>query len=144
MDPDVGSKIRDLTRNELRYAWDTISITASAQICADALSSRSDLGLRYGNLLPVQSPREDVETITTVMYTAFGRYFKFGDQDMYASQEDYEFGRMFYAMAEQLMAQVWVISLLHSNSFPFSVNSNCMLTKTWVVGETPDSSRNGG
>ncbi|KAJ5814240.1 uncharacterized protein N7503_000990 [Penicillium pulvis] len=105
MDPDVGSKIRDLTRNELRYAWDTISIPASAQICADALSSRSGLGLRYGNLLPVKSPREDVETITTVMYTAFGKYFKFGDQDMHASQEDYEFGRMFYALAEQLMAE---------------------------------------
>lgn len=105
-DPEVGAKIREITWNELKYAWDTISIPASAQICADALSSNSRLGLRYGNLLPVRSPREDVETITTVMYTVFGKYFKFGDQEMPASTEDFEFGRDFYGLAEHLMAQV--------------------------------------
>ncbi|KAF9891548.1 hypothetical protein FE257_004015 [Aspergillus nanangensis] len=104
-DPDVGAKIRHLTQNELRYAWDTISIPASAQICADALSTNSSLGIRYGNLLPVKSPREDVETTTTVMYTVFGKHFKFGDRDMPASREDFEFGKTFYAMAEQLMLQ---------------------------------------
>lgn len=102
----MGAKIRDLTRDELKYAWDTISIPASAQICAAALSSNSRLGLRYGNLLPVKSPREDVETITTVMYTVFGKHFKFGDQEMPASPEDFEFGRKFYSLAEQLMAKV--------------------------------------
>jgi NADPH:quinone reductase-like Zn-dependent oxidoreductase len=105
-DPDVGAKIRELTQNSLQHAWDTISIPSSAQICANALSSDSRLNLRYGNLLPVKSPREDVETITTVMYTVFGKYFKFGEHDMPASPEDLEFGRKFYALGEQLMAKV--------------------------------------
>ncbi|KAL4802566.1 chaperonin 10-like protein [Aspergillus unguis] len=104
-DPEVGAKIREVTDNKLQHAWDTISIPSSAQICADSLSSDSRLSLRYGNLLPVKSPREEVETITTVMYTVFGKFFKFGDRDMPASEEDLEFGRKFYALGEGLMAK---------------------------------------
>ncbi|KAJ0416301.1 chaperonin 10-like protein [Aspergillus carlsbadensis] len=100
---DVGAQIREKTANQLRHAWDTISIPSSARICADALSTSSALGLRYGNLLPVKCPRDDVRSTTTVMYTAFGRDFKFGDQDMPASQEDYAFAKMFYELGEKLI-----------------------------------------
>ncbi|EXJ71194.1 uncharacterized protein A1O5_06188 [Cladophialophora psammophila CBS 110553] len=104
-DPTIGSQIRKLTQNKLRYAWDTVSIPDSAKICADALSTESALCLRYGNLLPVKCLRDDVETTTTVMYTVFGNFFKFGDQDMSASQEDFKFGRMFYELTEKLLTE---------------------------------------
>jgi hypothetical protein len=90
----------------LRYAFDTISIPESAKICADALSTDSEVGLRYGNLLPVKCPRDDVVTTTTVMYTVFKSFFKFGEQDMPPSEEDYEFGRTIYGLTEKLVAEV--------------------------------------
>jgi len=41
-----------------------------------------------------------------VFHTTFGRRFNFGGQYMPASKEDYEFGKSFYGLAEQLIAQV--------------------------------------
>ncbi len=104
-DPGVGKKIRDHTGDRLKYAWDTISLEASAQICADALSS-TESGLRYGTVIPVKSPRDDVETVTTVMYTVFGKAFRFGDLEVPASQDDFEFGKRFFNMTEKLLAEV--------------------------------------
>lgn len=101
----VGMKIRDYTGNKLQYAWDTIGIEASAQICADALSS-IESKLRYGTIVPVKSPRSDVENTTTIMYTVFGKAFKFGDQDMPASREDFDFGKIFYNITEKLLNEV--------------------------------------
>lgn len=101
----VGTKIRDYTENKLRFSWDTIGIEASAQICADALSS-TESGLKYGTIVPVKSPRDDVETTTTVMYTVFGKAFKFGDLYVPASQDDLEFGKIFFNITEKLLAEV--------------------------------------
>lgn len=103
--PNVGSSIRDYTENRLKYAWDTISIDSSARICANALSS-NESGLRYGTINPVKMPRDDVETTMTVMYTVFGKAFKFGEQEMPASNDDFEFAKMFTSLTERLMAQV--------------------------------------
>lgn len=60
----------------------------------------------YGSLLPVKSPRGDVEAVSTVMHTVFGKDFKFGPLDMPASQEDFDFGKMFFQLTEELLAQV--------------------------------------
>lgn len=89
----------------MKYAWDTISIEASAQICAAAISS-TESGLKYGTLVPVESPRNDVETTSIVMYTVFGKDFKFGDRQMPASHEDFEFGKVFFDITEKLVAEV--------------------------------------
>lgn len=105
-DADAGAQIRHFTNNELKYAWDTVSIEASARICADALSTLSAIAPIYGSLLPVKSPRSDVEAVSTVMHTVFGRDFKFGPLDMPASQEDFQFGKMFFQLTEELLAQV--------------------------------------
>lgn len=120
--PDVGARIREQTANQLKYAWDTISTESSARICADALSTSSALGLRYGNLLPVQCPRKDVRTTTTVMYTVFGRDFRWGGNFVPASKEDYEFGRMFYGLAEKLMASVCAAAV--ADIFTFSLRDS--------------------
>jgi NADPH:quinone reductase-like Zn-dependent oxidoreductase len=53
---DAGAQIRAYTDNKLKYAWDTVSIAQSATICADALTTESQLDPVYGTLLPVKSP----------------------------------------------------------------------------------------
>lgn len=105
-DANAGAQIREFTNNELKYAWDTVSIEASARICADALSTTSAIAPVYGSLLPVKSPRNDVEAVSTVMHTVFGKDFKFGPLDMPANQEDFQFGKMFFQLTEELLAQV--------------------------------------
>jgi NADPH:quinone reductase-like Zn-dependent oxidoreductase len=114
--PDVGAQIRSYTRNQLKYAWDTVGVDDSARICAEALSS-TERGLKYGNIVPVQSPRDDVETTSTVMYTVFGKAFKFGDIEFPAIPDDLEFGKKFYSITESLLEKVSTInrSILHSN-----------------------------
>lgn len=62
-DPESGSKIRSLTCNKLSLVLDTIATPASAQICADALSSAPD-GL-YVNLMGVDMPRSDVRMFSS-------------------------------------------------------------------------------
>ncbi|KAF5651444.1 zinc-binding oxidoreductase [Fusarium sp. NRRL 25303] len=104
-DPDAGRKIREYTKDKLRLAWDTISIPDSARICAEALTSSSSANPVYGSLLPTKNPRADVTSIATVFHTTFGRTFDFGGQHMPASKDDYEFGKSFYGLAEQLIAQ---------------------------------------
>jgi hypothetical protein len=103
---DVGLQIRETTNNKLRYAWDTVSVQRSAEICAEALTASFQLRPIYGTLLPIDSPRDDVETISTVMYTVFGKYFEFGSVQMAASQDDFRFGVEFFGLTEKLLEQV--------------------------------------
>ncbi|KAF2432067.1 zinc-binding oxidoreductase alcohol dehydrogenase [Tothia fuscella] len=98
----VGAEIRKYTDNKLKYSWDTISISQSAQICADALSSDSGV-CKYGTILPIKSPREDVKSAGTMMYTIFGEKFQKGGRVWEASQEDFEFAKKFYGITESLL-----------------------------------------
>lgn len=101
-DPEAASKIRKLTDNKLKLAWDTISEKDSAQFCADALSTES--GCIYGTILPVKSPRDDVESIGTLMYTIFGEPFKLG-AEMPAVKEDFDYAKKFLVMVEGLLKE---------------------------------------
>lgn len=107
-DPTCGQKIRELTNNNLRYCFDTISLAASATICAAALSSHSppDRKCRYGILGAVESPRADIEVTRTLMYTIFNETFhhQFG-KEFPASQEDFEFARMFMGRVQQFLQE---------------------------------------
>lgn len=98
---DCAKQIREYTNNNLKYAFDCISLEASAKICAEALSSTS--GCVYSTLLPVEAPREDVESKLTVAYTAAGEAFLFGDTEFPAKGEDFEFAKMFSSLAEKLL-----------------------------------------
>lgn len=105
-DPESAAKIRSLTNNALTLAWDTIGEADSAQFCADALSTDSALSpKRYGTILQSKCPRDDVETVGTLMYTIFGEEFaKFG-ATFPACAEDFEFAKSFMAMTEKLLAE---------------------------------------
>ncbi|KAF5015224.1 hypothetical protein F66182_13521 [Fusarium sp. NRRL 66182] len=103
-EPNVGAQIREYTQNKLKYAWDTVSEEGSAKICAEALTSEA--GAKYGSILPVKIPREDIESTSTLMYTVFGEEFKFGkDSNFPASPEDFEYTKKFIALTEKLLAE---------------------------------------
>ena len=91
-----------MTDNKLKLAWDTISEKGSAKFCADALSSDGS-GCIYGTILPIKSPREDVESIGTLMYSIFGESFKFGPSEIPTSSEDFEYAKKFLTMTEGLL-----------------------------------------
>lgn len=107
-DPNAPGAIRAYTENKLTLAWDTISTESSAKFCADALSSDSHSNsgsLRYGSILPVQAPRDDVESVSTLMYTVFGEDFDFGKDTIPQTPEDFEFAKKFMGITEKLLAE---------------------------------------
>jgi NADPH:quinone reductase-like Zn-dependent oxidoreductase len=103
-DVNVGFKIREFTRNSLLLVWDIISNEASAQICGTALSSDST-SCRYTSFLSNRSPRDDVESIGTNLYTIWGEYFRSGSLEYPASQEDFEWAKKFMVLTEKLLAE---------------------------------------
>jgi NADPH:quinone reductase-like Zn-dependent oxidoreductase len=107
-DPSSASKIRELTGNKLRYAWDTNGDDASAKYCADALSSEA--GGHFGTILMNKAPRDDVKTTGTVMYTVFGESFLKSGMDFPASKDDFEFGKKWFNLTEKLVAEGKVVA----------------------------------
>ncbi|KAF4535868.1 Zinc-binding oxidoreductase protein [Lasiodiplodia theobromae] len=108
--PTVGADIRKHTGNKLYHAFDCIAEGNSAQICADALSDAQSDGAKkpvYSALLYCDFPRKDVEAKYTLAYTTFGEAFtkSFGPGNFPASKEDYEFGKMFWKLTEELLAK---------------------------------------
>ncbi|EXJ83209.1 hypothetical protein A1O1_06828 [Capronia coronata CBS 617.96] len=107
-DPKAPEAIRKYTSNKLTLAWDTISSESSAKFCADALAPSSGEGsgpLRYGSILPVTCPRDDVESVSTLMYTVFGEPFEFGPDKIPETPEDAEFAKKFMGITEKLLAE---------------------------------------
>jgi hypothetical protein len=104
---NVGAEIRKASGNKIFHAWDTIAEGNSLQIVADALSSdsTSPSGLKpqYSSTLRVKSPRDDVETHNTLMYTSFGEEFVKGGKTSKAKPEDFEFMKKFIAMSQKII-----------------------------------------
>ncbi|KJZ74019.1 Protein TOXD [Hirsutella minnesotensis 3608] len=100
-DPDCASQIRQHTGDKLTLAWDTISLPPSAKICSDSLSAGS--GVKYASLNPVELPRKDIENTFTVAYTSQGESFEFGDFQIPAKPEDFEFATMFWDLTQLLL-----------------------------------------
>lgn len=103
-DPECGAKINKDTGDKLKLIWDTISLPASAEICTKAFSSDSK-GCKYGTILPVKLPREDIETTSTFMYTIFNEAFTKGGKEFPAVKDDFEFAKKFFGITEKLMAE---------------------------------------
>ncbi|THZ15904.1 GroES-like protein [Aureobasidium pullulans] len=100
-DPECSKKIREHTKDNLKHAFDCISEGSSPDICGNALSSKGGV---ISFLLPAKSSREDVEDKSTLGYTVVGEAFSFGGTPIPAKPEDFEFGRMFWELAEKLFA----------------------------------------
>jgi len=67
-DPECASKIKEYTKGELKYIWDTISLEPTAKLCSEVISP----GGSYGAILTVKFPRDDVKTTSSLGYTATG------------------------------------------------------------------------
>ncbi|KAJ9644995.1 hypothetical protein H2204_001457 [Knufia peltigerae] len=104
--PDqIGRQIREFTEDKLRLAWDLVSSSESARACSEALSS-DGTGCRYASFLANKSPRPEIVSVGTNMYTIWGESFRVGEQLEYpASREDFDWGRRFMASAEILISQ---------------------------------------
>lgn len=101
--PDCGQQIYDYTKGNLQLVWDTIGSEQGVQICMKALSTNP--GSRYGTVLFNSIPRQDVMYTSSFLMTFLGEAFdKFG-KHMPASEEDFEFAKMFTALTEQLLAE---------------------------------------
>lgn len=100
----MGARIRKFTQNRLKLAWDTVSQVGSAKICGEALSSDSH-GCRYASFLSNRCPRDDVVSVGTNMYTAFGEYFTVGSLEYPASAEDFEWLKKFVVLTEKLLVK---------------------------------------
>ncbi|KAK9351747.1 chaperonin 10-like protein [Lipomyces doorenjongii] len=100
-DPESVAKIRKYTSDNLKLAWDTISLDSSAKFCADVLSPS---GGKYACLQEVKAPRNDVETIMTLAYTVFGEPFEFGPDIIPAIPERFEFAKNWVKVVEQLLS----------------------------------------
>ncbi|KAF6815058.1 zinc-binding oxidoreductase [Colletotrichum sojae] len=104
--PTVSEDIRKHTNDSLTLAWDCQSTPESATLIAKALSSTQESVV--GTLLPVDkakvqevNPKVDVKM--SLYYTVFGEPFGyFGRRE--AVPEDYEFGKRFWELSRQLLA----------------------------------------
>ena len=83
-------------------AWDCIANPAAAQICADALTTES--GARYGAIINVKFPREDVKHTDTLAYTGVGEDFEKRGRKFYNNEKHAEFASEFFDIARTLLA----------------------------------------
>ncbi|QSZ32685.1 hypothetical protein DSL72_002264 [Monilinia vaccinii-corymbosi] len=108
-EPDVGEKIRKYTNNGLKYVFDTVSLPSSVAICAAAISTTSEPRARYTALLPVDFPRDDVDSGFTLAYTCWGERVQRGDWQCPPQPEDYEFAVQFIKEVDGLIARKKVV-----------------------------------
>ncbi|EXJ86697.1 hypothetical protein A1O3_03650 [Capronia epimyces CBS 606.96] len=100
--PQVGTQIRQVTDGKLKAVFDTVSLDSSAAICADAIGPAGGV---YCNLLGVDCPRSDVQSVFFLGYSISGEAYIFEGQSYDASPEDFIFARRWYEIAERLWAQ---------------------------------------
>ena len=101
---DCADTIHRLTANQLRLVLDTIAVTQSAKLCAEAMSTE---GGRYVELLPVPFPRTDVEVIFMDASTTLADSYEYGPDRIQipADPEAFEFGKAHVQRVEQMLQQ---------------------------------------
>ncbi|TLD32444.1 putative zinc-binding oxidoreductase ToxD [Venturia nashicola] len=105
--PSCASDIRKASNSKLYYAWDTISEEKTAKVCADALSNEPPSGqtLRYGAILNVKCPRDDVTSTFTLGYTSLGEGFEKFGRKFEANPDDLAFSSKFSALSQKLIEE---------------------------------------
>lgn len=103
-DKECGTKIRQYTTNKLKYAWDTVTLPVSMQICAEALTS--DTSAHYGCILKDNFPRKDVAITHTLAYTSLGEKIQKPGLTLEVEdiKDDFEFAVHWAAIFEKLLA----------------------------------------
>lgn len=106
---ELAAQIRSHTRNTLVRAWDCSPTAESARLCALSMSDAREGA--YGGLLPVpaglvaSANPKVTRSGFTMGYSAFGEAFSRGKLSWDARPEDAEFGRRFWDLSRELLAQ---------------------------------------
>lgn len=100
--PDVARLIREATDASITKIFDTVNVESSAVICAEAFGPD---GGTYCNLLGVDCPRSDVDSVFFLGYDISGELYKFEGEIYPARPEALEFGRRWSGVAEKLWAE---------------------------------------
>jgi hypothetical protein len=86
-----------------------VSTTDTAAICAAAFTPQSDFHCKakniYCNLLGVESPRNDVQSIFFLGYSMSGESYIFEGEKFSAQPQDLEFAQKWLPLAEKLWAE---------------------------------------
>lgn len=105
--PTCAEDIKAYTSSRIAHVFDCIAEGSSPTISVSAMSPS---GGAYSTLLPV--PAETVSNINdkvqnkaTLGYTAVGEAFKFGDKELPAKPDDFEFAKMFWELSRGLLAE---------------------------------------
>ncbi|KAJ0168676.1 Lovastatin diketide synthase LovF [Colletotrichum tanaceti] len=103
---DCVEQIRAFTKGRLRHAWDCVATAQSARACASAMSTR---GGRYSSLLYlvpsiVKKINPKIVCSATLGYTILGETIE-KETVIEPRPDDYEFGKMFWAVSETLLRQ---------------------------------------
>lgn len=86
---------------DIKYFFDTISTTASADICGKLIATGGSWAYL---LLGTKFPRDDVQTMYPLAYLSVGERIKKGnDIDFAASQADFEFVSEWMRLVEDLL-----------------------------------------
>ncbi|EKV04262.1 ToxD [Penicillium digitatum] len=101
-DAQAPAKIRTATDNNLKLAFDCISLESSAAFCDNAISTD---GGEYSALLNIKINRANVNDRSTLAYTNMGEAFSLGDIRIPAKPEDQAYAEKFIPIAECLLAQ---------------------------------------
>ena len=98
--PDVVGEIKAYTNN-LRYVWDTISLSASMKICTEVIAPNGS----YGSIIRVQVPRGDLRYTFSLGYTAIGEPVTKGPNVFPDNTEDFEFCKAWIQEVEGLLQE---------------------------------------
>ncbi|KAK4221925.1 zinc-binding dehydrogenase [Podospora fimiseda] len=101
---DAAEEIREATGDEMVVGWDTISTPWTVGFCAGAMKSTG--GGKLATLHPVLPPRSgNLKVENTLAYTVFGEDWGMGEKRYPAKEEDFEFGKRFWGIAEKLIRE---------------------------------------
>ncbi|KIX93159.1 uncharacterized protein Z520_11216 [Fonsecaea multimorphosa CBS 102226] len=100
-DPECATKIKEYTKNNLKYIWDTISLPQTAQLCSEVISP----GGTYGAILNVEFPRKDVRTTYSLGYTATGDPVKKRSFESKDNAKDFEFMKTWIEEVQPILEQ---------------------------------------
>ncbi|KAK3653409.1 hypothetical protein LTR56_004613 [Elasticomyces elasticus] len=101
-DAAVGKQIRQDTDGKITKVFDTVGMDTSAAICADAIGASGGM---HCTLLPVETSREEVESIFFLGYDITGESYKFEGESYPAKPELFEWTKKFTTLAEKLWAE---------------------------------------
>jgi NADPH:quinone reductase-like Zn-dependent oxidoreductase len=102
-DTNCAQNIREYTKDSLHFVMDCFGGTLGSSICAGAMSSK---GGRICSIIPgAEYPRpKDVRRTTMLAYKICGEPWDFMGP-VPPTEEDYQFGRMFWKLATTLLEQ---------------------------------------